>query len=699
MRTSFRPLAAAVLAASLLAAVAPISRADEGMWTLDNLPLKQLKERYGFTPTPEWIEHVQKASVSFGGGSGAFVSPNGLVITNHHVALGQLQKVSTAEHNYVGDGFYARTAADEMKCPDLELRVLESTENVTDRVRAAVDAKASEQAQGEQRRAVRAAIEKESNQKTGLQSRTVELYRGGEYWLYRYKKYTDVRMVMAPEEPTAFFGGDADNFCFPRHDLDFAFFRLYENGQPVHPQFWFRWSLDGPKEGDLAFVSGNPGTTGRQLTLAQYEYLRDDRSPIQIAQQEHRLVALEAYCKRGDEQARRAKDRIRGLTNNLKREHAFLDILRTPSFMEMKRKEEESLKARVAKTPAAATECAGAWDKIAAAERDAARRAKENLYTDFSRGARLMTLAQQIVHYAEEVVKPNGERFQEFRDSNLETERFQMFSPAPNYADVDAAILGAQLKDAVGVLGPAHPTVKLALDGRAPETVAQDLMEKTQVGDVAFRRQLIDGGVKAVEASSDPLIVWVRKLDPQYRVMRKWRENELEGVEAREGGRIARARFALDGKDRAPDATGTLRLSYGKVAGYDELTTRVPWKTTFFGLYDRSADFGNAFPFELTKRVEAARSKLDLSTPLNFVSTDDIIGGNSGSPVLNRNLEYVGLIFDGNAHSYIGNYAYDDAQSRAVSVHSSAIIEALRKIYDMPALADEITGSAKISSR
>jgi hypothetical protein len=466
----------------------------------------------------------------------------------------------------------------------------------------------------------------------------------------------------------------------------------------VHPEYFFRWSASGPKEGDLVFVSGNPGSTGRLLTVAQYEYLRDWSSPARITQQEHRLATLEAYVKLGDEQARRAKDRIRGLTNNLKREREFLAILRTPSFMDMKRKDEAALRGRIAKTPAAAAASAGAWDKIAAAQREAARRAKEYLWANANGGARLVGLAQSIVRYTTETAKPNGERFAEYRDSNLESQKFQMYSPAPIYADLDAVTLATQLRDAASVLGATNAWVKTALDGRTPDAEAQELMTKTQVGDVAFRKQLVEGGVKAIEASTDPLIVWVRKLEPQYREMRKWHEEQVDNVETREGGRIARARFALDGKNTYPDATGTLRLSYGKVAGYDELTTRVPWKTTFFGLYDRSANFGDAFPFALPKKVADARTKLDLSTPLNFVSTDDIIGGNSGSPVLDRNLEYVGLIFDGNAHSYIGNYAYDDVQSRAVSVHSSAIIEALRKIYDMPGLADEITGPTRVSS-
>ena len=684
-------LAGAALIAALvvLAVPAPPLGADEGMWTLDNLPLQQLKERYGFAPGPEWVEHLQKASVSFGGGSGAFVSPSGLVITNHHVARGQLQKVSSAEHNYVRDGFFARAPGEELRCPDLELRVLMSTEEVTARMRKAVDPKAAPGAQSAQRRAAIAAIEKESNQATGLHSRVVELYRGGEFWLYRYKKYTDVRLVMAPEEQAAFFGGDPDNFCYPRHDLDFAFFRIYENGQPVRPAQWFRWSATGARENELVFVSGNPGSTNRQLTVAQLEYLRDGSYPIRIEQQAHRLKALRAYEALGAEQARRARGSLFGLENNLKRQRAFLELLKDPALLAEKRTDEAALRARVAHDPRTAF-AARAWDRIAAAEKELMRRNREHLYAD-SRGARLAGIASQIVRYVDEVAKPNEKRFSEYRDSNLESLRFQLFSPAPIYPDLDAVILAAQLGDALQALGPSHPWVKLALGGRTPQAVADELMQQTRLADVAVRKQLVEGGAAAVAASTDPLIAWARALDPAYREERTWYEDHVQGVETQAGGDIARARFVLDGKSSPPDATGTLRLSYGRVTGYRQLSTDVPWRTTFAGLYDRAWSFDNKPPFALTARVADVRERLDLTTPLDFVCTADIIGGNSGSPVLNRDLEYVGLIFDGNVQSFGWNFVYDDTQARAVAVHSRAIIEALRKIYGMDGLADELT--------
>jgi hypothetical protein len=672
--------------------------ADEGVWTLDHLPVRALQTAYGFTPTPEWVEHVQKASVAFPGGSAAFVSEDGLVITNHHVARGQIQKLSTPEHDYLRDGFYARTQAEELPCPDLELRVLVTMEDVTARVRAAVDPKAAPKAQAAQLRAVQAKLEKEFSDRTRLQGRFVELYRGGEYWLYGYRRYTDVRLVMAPEGQAAYYGGDWDNFTYPRHDLDIAFVRVYENGKPVKPERWFRWSAQGPLADDLVFVSGHPGTTRRQLTVAQLEYLRDLQHPIRLGQLERRMAALQAFAATGDEPARRARSTILSVANNIKRTRGYLDVLRDPSLIEQKRREEMDLRRRVAANPQVAAETRGAWERIAAAGRELRRRHREHLYRDLDRTATLVGIATQIVRHASETEKPNELRLPEFRETQLETQRFRMFSPAPVYPDVDAVVLATLLDDARRALGPRDPWVKLALGGREPADVAGELMERTRVGDVGFRRVLVQGGSAAVRASDDPLIAWVRALEPLNRELRDWHEAQVQTVESMEAGRIARARFALDGKAIYPDATGTLRLSYGSVKGYEDGSTRVPWKTTFLGLYDRAEAFDGRRPFDLPPLVAGARAKLDLATPLNFVSTCDIIGGNSGSPVLNRNLEFVGIVFDGNIPAFRWDYDYDDVQARCVAVHSAGILEALRRIYGMDRLADELTGG-KMATR
>ncbi len=690
MRATIRPAAATGALLAALLAPTPV-RSDEGMWTLDHLPTQQLQEKYAFTPTAAWVEHVRLGSVRFNdGGSGSFVSPNGLVLTNHHVALGQLQKVSSEKKDFVEHGFFARTAAEEMRCPDLELNVLVSTEDVTARVLAAIQRGAPAKTQNEQRKAEMARIEKESTDRTGLRSDVIELYQGGEYWLYRFKKYMDVRLVMAPEQRAAFYGGDPDNFTYPRHDLDFAFFRVYEKGKPVRSSHYFRWSRAGAKEGELVFVSGHPGATERQLTVKQLEYIRDYELPTQLEKLELRHKAYLAYAARGPEPERRAKDRIFGIENAIKAEIGYLEGLRNPTLLAAKAAAEKDLRARVARDPKPAA-TAAAWDRIAFAQREKIRRYKESSYrTVFS--SRLAGIAVQIVRYVAEVEKPNEKRFEEYRDSALESLRFGLFSPAPIYPDLEEAMLAVVLQESLDKLGPRDPHVRAALGGRTPKEVAHELIAGTRLADVEIRKQLVAGGTKAVETSADPLIAWARQIDPSYRELRKWREDNIQSVEKLEGGRIAQARFAAYGKSAYPDATFTLRLSYGKVAGYSQGTTRVPYKTTFAGLYDRAASFDSQPPFDPSPLEVQRRADVDLYTPLNFVTTNDIIGGNSGSPVLNREAELVGLIFDSNIQGLVGDFVYGDEQARAVAVHSSGILEALRKIYRMGALADEVTG-------
>jgi peptidase S46-like protein len=691
MRTA-RLLPAALLLPLLC--ITPSSRADEGMWTFDNLPHDRLQRDYGFTPSRDWLEHVEHACVNFGGGSGAFVSPDGLVITNHHVALGQLQKLSTAEHDYQHDGFFARSHAEEMPCPDLELKVLWSTENVTDAVNAAIDPKAAVQAQGKQRKAALARLEHEATSKSGLKTEAVELYQGGECWLYGYKTYKDIRLVCAPEEQIAFFGGDPDNFTFPRYNLDFAFFRVYENGQPLHTQHFIAWSPDGCREGDLLFVAGHPGRTNRRRTIAQYEYERDLERPLRIRLQEQRVATLRAYAAQGPEAARQASGPLRGLENNLKRERGFLQLVSDPAFLAEKRAAEQKLRARVSADPKLAASAGGAWDRIAAAEKVQRTRGRARLYHDVTRVSRLLDLGNGLVRLTAEVEKPNGERFKEYRDANLPSQRFQLLSPAPVYPAMEEAVIAARLQLCLDSLGAADPWVKAALDGRSPKDVAHELAT-SRLGDVAERKRLLEGGRSAVEASTDPLIALARRTDAPYREERKWYEDNVESVETLEGAKLARAVFTLDGHDTYPDATGSLRLSYGKAAGYEELGTRVPWQTRFYGLYDRARSFDLKPPYDLPERIRGVEKSFDLSTPFNFASTNDIIGGNSGSPVLDRDGRYVGLVFDGNIQSFNWEFGYTDKQARCVSVDSRAIIQSLRHIYGMTALADEITATPK----
>ncbi len=683
-------LALTILFAFLLAGAA--FPPDEGMWTLDNPPLKLLKERYGFTPTQEWLDHIRLSSVRFNdGGSGSFVSPNGLVLTNHHVARGQLQKMSSPQKDYVEDGFYARTMAEEIKCTDLELNVLVSMEEVTARVLGAVKKGMTDKAALDARKAEIAKIEKESVEATGLRSDIVSLYQGGEYWLYRYKKYTDVRLVFAPEQQIAFFGGDPDNFTFPRHDLDMTLMRVYENDKPLRTKDYLKWNTNGAMENELVFVSGHPGSTNRLHTLAQIEFQRDHSYPYRLALYKRRLEVLRRYSAMGEEQARQAQGQIFGIENALKAWTGEYNGLLDAKVMAKKQQDENDFRAQVMANPELKKLYGTAWDEIAQAEKKQLEMLKPARYRAL-RGSRLATIAFTLVQYVTEIKKPDGERLEGFHDSQLESLRFRLFSPAPVYPQLEEMMLADGLQESLDQLGANDPFIKLVLNGRPAAEVAKELITGTKLADPTVRKSLAEGGEAAIAASTDPLIVVVRKLDPMAREMDKWFETNVHSVETSAGERIGKARFAVYGKSVNPDATFTLRLSYGTVASYAMNGTKAQPMTTIYGLYDRAYGFGLKPPFNLPPRSIERKDRLTMSTPANFVATTDIIGGNSGSPVINKAGEIVGLIFDGNIESLVGRYVYNIETNRAVAVHTAYMIEALRKLYDASMLADELEG-------
>ncbi|MCI0390816.1 MAG: S46 family peptidase [Acidobacteria bacterium] len=668
--------------------------ADEGMWTFDNPPLKMLKERYGFTPSKDWLDHVRLSSVRFNdGGSGSFVSPNGLVLTNHHVARGQLQKISTQNKDYVKDGFYASAQAKEIKTTDLELNVLVSMENVTTRVKSVVKPGMNDKEALIARHAEIARIEKESVDQTGLRSDVISLYQGGEYWLYRYKKYTDVRLVFAPEQQIAFYGGDPDNFTYPRYDLDMALFRVYENDKPVESKHYLKWNAKGAADGELVFVSGHPGSTDRLDTMAQLEMIRDHLLPQTIATIKRRLEVLKKYSALGAEHARQAQGLTFSLENSLKALTGELDGLRDKEIMARKQKEEEDFRARVNSNPEWREAYGGAWEAIARAEQKQLEMLKQLRYRSFSRSfSDLVGFAQTIVRYVAEVKKPDAERLDGYHEAQLASLKFELFSSAPVYPQMEEQLLADSLQESLSMLGPEDPFIKAVLQGRTPAAAAKELIGGTKLADPAYRKSLVEGGEAAVAASTDPLIVMVRTIEPMLREQRALHEANVQSVIAAAGEKIGLARFAVYGKTIYPDANFTLRLSYGTVKGYPMNGTIAPPKTTFYGLYDRAYSFDQKPPFDLPARYRERRERLNLATPLDFVTTNDIIGGNSGSPVINRNAELVGLIFDGNMESLVGRFIYDDTANRAVAVHSASMIEALRKIYDAGALADELEG-------
>jgi hypothetical protein len=680
-----------LIAAALLLA-SPVVYGDEGMWLFNNPPREHLKKKYDFDATPEWLEHVQKSSVRFNsGGSGSFVSADGLVMTNHHVGADCLQKISSPQHNYLRDGFHARTQSEEHKCDDLELNVLMSIEDVTERVKAAVKPDMTPDKAFAARRAVMAEIEKESTDKTGLRSDVITLYQGGQYHLYRFKKYTDVRLVFAPEQQIAFYGGDPDNFEYPRYDLDVCFFRVWENGKPAKIEHYLKWSKAGAKEDELVFVSGHPGRTDRLATLAELDYLRDTGFPFLLQRLNRLEVLLTAFSGRSEENARQAKELLFTVQNSRKARVGGLAALLDPALMARKKEQEKKLRAK-ADEDESLKDARTAWDRIAKAQK--VRTTNIRKYTMLEAGAgftsELFTIARTLLRAAEERPKPNSERLREFRESNLESLKFQLFSGAPIYPDYEKVKLTDSLTFLCAELGHENELVKKVLAGKSPSERAYELVKGTKLKDVDERKKLYEGGKEAVAAAKDPMIELARLVDPQARKVRKIIESQVEEVQRQAYADIAKVKFALEGTSTYPDATFTLRLAFGQVKGYEEDGKHVPFETTFAGLYQRAKEMNNRPPFDLPPRWVEKKDKLNLKTPLDFVCTADIIGGNSGSPVINRQAEVVGLIFDGNIQSLALDFAYSDEVARALSVHSAGIIEALRKVYDADELADEL---------
>jgi Peptidase S46 len=691
------------LAFVMLGATAIPALADEGMWLFNNPPLRQLKENYQFEPSPQWLEHLQKASVRFNsGGSGSFVSANGLCITNHHVGADALQKASSEQHNYLKEGFYAKTNAEETKCADLELNVLISIEDVTAQVNAPVKSGMSPDAAGKARENAIAQIEKESKDKTGLRSDVVTLYQGGAYHLYRYKRYDDVRIVFAPEQQMAFYGGDPNNFEYPRFDLDICVFRAYENGQPAKIEHYLKWNSNGPRDGELTFVSGSPGRTDRQPTVDELADRRDREVPTWLQMFNRREVLLHAWGQRSFENARRARDDFFGDQNNRKRYDGYVAALFDPEIWSAIEAREKKLRDAISRDPKLKPTIA-AYDRIKKAQAELVKLAARYDYLEQERpgtvgyrGPRafygtLFKYARLLTRAIDERAKPNGERIAAFRDSAKESLELELFSSEPVYDNYEILRLTDSLVDFAQKFGGNDPLVKQVLAGKSPHARAVELVSGTKLKDVEFRKNLYAKNAAALQAAHDPMLDLARMIDASAREARKAHEAQEE-IKRQAYAEIAKARFAIEGTKSYPDATFTLRLSYGKVVGYEEEGKQIPPFTDFAGLYQRSAEHDNQPPFDLPQRWIQRKAQLNLATKFNFVSDADIIGGNSGSPVVNKANEFVGIIFDGNIQSLVLDCIFSDKQARAVSVDSAAITEALRKVYDAGALVDELEG-------
>ncbi len=679
--------------------------ADEGLWLFNAVPKDKIKARYGFALTDAWLDHLRLGSVRFNnGGSGSFVSPNGLAFTNHHIAIDCMAKLATAEHDYLKNGFYARTPAEEGKCPDLELNVLVGIEDVTQKVNGAVKPGMTTAEAGGAQRAAMSSLEAECA-KGGLRCDVVTLYSGGLYHLYKYKKYTDVRLVFAPEYAVAQFGGDSDNFEYPRHSLDVGFFRVYENGQPVNTKDYLQWTTTGVKAGELVFLSGNPGSTARMNTMAQMDFLRETQYPLQLKWRQDSIAELKKFAAGSVENARLAKEPIFELENSQKAQKGYYAALLDKDLMARKAADEQSLRAKLTAND---KELDSAWVNIAKAMEVQKQIFLPYMLLERQQGlnSELATIARTIVRATAEREKPNNERLREYRQSALPSVEQRLFSPAPIHDSLERITL----TDSLGRLQlhlPGSAATKTILKGRTPSQAAAYYIENTKLKDVAFRKALYEGGWAAVSKSDDPLIALMREIDPECMEARKRYDDQVDAVVRREGGRIAQARFKAEGLSFYPDATFTLRLSYGAVQGYTEdgrgsvapKGTQVPYYTRIGGAFQREKKMGGKDPYELPQSWHVAKPKLNLDTALDFVSTADSIGGNSGSPIVNTKGELVGINFDRNMQGLGRNFYYSEIGMRQIGVDARGIVEALRKIYGADTLANELIGKKVSASK
>lgn len=669
----------------VLALMAPVA-ADEGMWLFNQAPAERLRKDYGFELTDSWLDHVMKSSVRFNnGGSGGFVSEDGLVVTNHHIGSDSLQKLSKPGKDLVQQGFYAVTMADEPKCPDLELNVLQSIEDITAQVEGSVKPGMTLEQGANARRGFMAALEKSESEKTGLRCDVVTLYLGGAYHLYRYKKYTDVRLVMAPEQAAAFYGGDADNFEYPRYDFDVCFFRIYENNKPLHGNPYLKWKPQGTKPGELVFVTGHPGRTNRLETMARLEHMRDHTLPFRLAALRSREMCLRLYSQRGPEQRRQAQAELYSVANARKAYGGQYEGLLDHGLMSTKQQRESAHRL-------AAQQANPAYESISMAQRGLSQYEKEYYLLEQRLGVQgtAFEFARHLVRWSTEKGKANGDRLREYRESNQESLWQEVLSPADIFPELEVAELTASLSFAAEVLGGEHPTVQVLLGGKSPEARADELIRSSSVTRLGGRKRYKEMTLAELKAQGDPLIQLAFAIDEASRKVR--RRYELEVVEPELGAyaQIARSQFAVQGKDLAPDATFTLRLAYGKVSGYQEAGRAVPWATTLGQLFANARLHNNEEPFKLPKRWWTREKVLDPKMTYDFVSTADTIGGNSGSPVINRQAEVVGVNFDRNRFGLTRNFLYSDLQARHVAVHSPVVLHLLERLYGAERVADEL---------
>ena len=686
--------------AALLLALAVPASADEGMWPFDHVPRAEFQQKYGVEITTAWLDHLRLSTVKVGGGcTGSFISPDGLVLTNHHCAQAALAENSSAQRDLLAEGFLAHSREEELPCRAYQVMELVGMEDVTEQINEAV-AGLHEKHANEARKQAMTRLEKAAEDSSRLDPKVgpltcnvVTLYQGGQYFIYKYKRYDDVRLVFAPEYAIAQFGGDPDNFQFPRWDLDMSLLRVYENGQPAHSPNYLKIDFDGPRAGEPVFVAGHPGSTDRLLTVEQLETLRDVTTPSWLLRYSELRGRLIQFGKTGAEPYRIVQEPLLFIENTIKVRRRELDALLDDSLLASKRRDEQALRARVAADPKLRAEVGTAWDDVARAEAAERRVGLRHAFIEGGEGLRctLFLYARALVRAAAELPKTNEQRLREYTEGALPRLTQRLFAPTPIYPDLERLSLSFSLERMREWLGPDDAFVKKVLGTDSPDSLAARLVGGTHLTDPAVRKKLWEGGAAAIAAATDPMIAFAQRLDPDAREIRKQYEDEVEAPITLASERIARARFAAYGTNQYPDATSTLRLNGGKVEGWVEKGVTVEPFTKLGTVFERAT---GKDPFALPSSWLDAKSRLDPATPFDLCTNNDIVGGNSGSPVVNARGELVGLMFDGNIYSISGSYWFDAEKNRAVAVHPAIIREALDKVYGADGLLREI-GAAK----
>ncbi len=671
-------------------------RFDTGkMWTFDSPPVEYFQEAYGFRPTQEWLDNVRMSALRFANYcSASFVSAEGLIMTNHHCARQSVEQVSKEGENLVTNGFYAQTIAEERKVPGLYVDQLVRIEDATKEVQDAINQGKTDEERTTNRQTVITDIQKRESDKSGLRCSVVTLYNGGRYSLYYYKRYEDIRLVFAPEVALGFYGGDYDNFTYPRYDYDCSFFRIYQDSAThLKPEHYYKWSAEGAKNGDPVFIVGNPGRTTRLNTVAQLEYARDISYPLTVKMLKNRNDILLEEIKKHPDRKEQLQNQQFGISNSLKAITGYLDGLRDPILMQRKKDFEKKFHAAIEAKPILKAKYGAMWNNVAET-RSIARSLSPELNTfQFASPMRsqLLGFASRVYEYTFQLSLSDDKRDLPNRGNGINSFKFRVKQMIPPQLDLELEkkYLAVQLEEALSVLGPNDQFIMLALKGKSPQQAAADLIDGTSLKDSTTRVKLLESSIDAMDQSTDPLIMLAREAAPRFRKAQATsRENQIR--EAANINLLGMALYEVYGNSIPPDATMTLRIADGVVKGYEYNGTIAPAITTFYGLYDRHYSFVGEESWALPERWLNYSKELDLSTPYNFVATCDIIGGNSGSPMINKNAEVVGVVFDGNMESLPGDFIFSEEKNRSVGLHSKGIIEAMKHIYHADRIVKEL---------